>query len=632
MRTTDSTAVLLASASVSSPTSDLNVPARQSKIWQDLPPGLARLPDGRPFAPHHGLNPPHVAYGSVDHARHTGSLQEFFQHAHQLAAERRPPTPPTYDDDTHALPLRCPDSNSRHMHRLLPNQQQSMQSSHVSQGLRPSFRDLLPHTREYLASGPNIVYTNHLTMWNTDGTGSNRDDRVVHAHSHQTDQTLSAACDRPPALGLSSQLDHAPAHGSPYVALPTTHYAPPSEHDYSWRASSIASSPTVMDRHGQLCQTPVVQQWRTDNLAARAPVRIAKKKLDASSRRKQEIYRQKGEARRHTIAAGMSGLQAPVHIPLPTPGPPRAKATASRKRRKVVPTTNATLYEDVQNLRSRSASTTHFDVHIASVSGAVSPRLEALDYDEAIVERAAPTLDEVPQPIVDKYEDYKWPVCLYELQPCRGYDFAERWLEQLFETGLQSEYQRRRFSHVSKGFIKDGGRHSLLVLHNATNPFEYEPAPDSTVTMGVYGYHWYRHDEIHWTTLGSDQRQLLEQCVEMECLLLKHKWSAGTDKAAEKRFHRAYWLAANRQDLKGLLNRCPSHDKPEDVVEEKSAEDPDAEFGISEADLTNAWDEVSEEASAAAWLGVQEEVEALDDAWAVHGSGWQHVVTGSSEW
>ncbi|KAJ4340759.1 hypothetical protein N0V95_007401 [Ascochyta clinopodiicola] len=330
----------------------------------------------------------------------------------------------------------------------------------------------------------------------------------------------------------------------------------------------------------------------------------------------------------------MSGFQMPVHIPLPTPGPPRAKATASGKRRKVVPAISTTSFEDMKNRRSTSTSTPYHDVYVGSSSAAACLRAQAPNRDKVIVEQPASTSDELPQPIVDKYEDYKWSVYLYELQPSRGYDFAERWLEELFETALQSEYQRRHFSHISKGFIKDGGRHSLLVLHNATNPFEYDLAPYSTVTIGVYGYHWYRHDEIHWTTLGSDQHQLLEQCVQMDHLALKHKWSPDTSNAAEKRFHRAYWLSANRLDLKGLLNRCPSTDEPHDFIAEKSAEDPDEDFSISEADLRSAWDGVGVSAaeSVAAWRVALEESDALDDAWVVHGGGWQHVVTGSSEW
>ncbi|KAF9694475.1 hypothetical protein EKO04_007655 [Ascochyta lentis] len=568
---------------VGAPASNPNAPARPTNAWQGLPQALVR----RPSTPHHELSPLHVACGFAQEAFHT---------PHQLAAGRRPPTPPLHYDGTPHLPP--PNS------RIIPQEP------------TPSFYDLVPHAREYMASSPNIVDTDRLTLWNTYDTGSNHDER------HQTDQNpFPPTWDHSPGHVRQSQWAHAAAYRSPYVALPTTPYAPPPRHYRPLRTSSIASSPNLTDHQGQLSQSPVVQQWRTDNLAARSPARVAKRRVDAASRRKQEIYRQKGEARRHTIATGMTGLQALISTPLPTPGSAKMEATAPKKRRKVVPATSVGVMEGVQDERS------NHDVYDNSVSASLQTEI----LGTAIVEEATPTPDELPQPIVDKYEDYKWSVCHYELQPTRGYDFAERWLEQLFETALQSEYQRRRFCHVSKGFIKDGSRYSLLVLHNATNPFEYEPAPESTITIGVYGYHWYRHDEIHWTTLGSDQRQLLEQCVEMDHLTLKHKWSTDTDKATEKRFHRAYWLAANRHDLKGLLNRCPSDDKPHDLIEEKSEEDPDTEFSISEADLSNAWD-VTEAESAAAWQAVEEEVEALDEAWVVHGSGWQHVVVGSSEW
>lgn len=233
--------------------------------------------------------------------------------------------------------------------------------------------------------------------------------------------------------------------------------------------------------------------------------------------------------------------------------------------------------------------------------------------------------DEMPQPIVSNYDDYKWSVYLYELQPISNYAFAERWFQELFDTTLRAEYDRRHFSHVSHGFIKDGGPLSFLVLHNATNPFEYEPIPTSTTTIGAYGYHWHLHNEIHWTTLGSDQRQLLTECADRGFIAEKHRWRVDADKPTEKRFHRAYWLAANRMDLKNLLNRGVSDDKPLDWIEEKSEDDPDKEFCVAEADLTNEWD-VSDAGAAAAWSEILDEVDALGE-----GGGWQHVEVGRAE-
>ncbi len=247
-----------------------------------------------------------------------------------------------------------------------------------------------------------------------------------------------------------------------------------------------------------------------------------------------------------------------------------------------------------------------------------------------VIEEPAPTYDDASQPIVRKYEDYKWSVYLYELSPINDFQHAQPWLQQLVAKTLQSEYLPRCFSHSTRGFIKDGNALSVLVMYNATNPFKYLPAPEFTTTIGVYGYHWYEHDEIHWTTLASDQRQLFAHLVQAGLIVEKHKWTVDADKATEKRFHRAYWLAANLRDLKGLLNRSESHDLPQDYVQEQSADDPDADFSISEAELTNEWD-VTEAASGAAWQEILDQVEELGDAWKVSGGWPQHVTTAELE-
>jgi hypothetical protein len=230
------------------------------------------------------------------------------------------------------------------------------------------------------------------------------------------------------------------------------------------------------------------------------------------------------------------------------------------------------------------------------------------------------------------HENYKWSVFHYELQSVSGFDYAESWIQQLFEVRLQPEYQHRHVSHITRGFIKDGTRYSILVLHNATNPFEYDTAPNATITIGVYGYHWYNHSEIHWTTIASDQRQLLKDCVASNILVEKHKWTSDNPKATEKRFHRAYWLAANRHPLKGLLNHATPAGQAHDFIDEKGEDDPDEDFSISEADLSCAWN-ITEEEAAAAWEKIQSDVEVLGEEWGVGSERvWEHLVVGSSEW
>jgi hypothetical protein len=238
--------------------------------------------------------------------------------------------------------------------------------------------------------------------------------------------------------------------------------------------------------------------------------------------------------------------------------------------------------------------------------------------------------DKLPQPIVDDYSDYKWSVYHYSILPLSGYDHAESWVQALLDQNPKADYQARHVAHVSQGFIENGGAQSIIVLCNATNPFEYDPVPDATTTIGVYGLHWHMHAEIHWTTLASDVRWLLLAGLQQAYIKLEHRWASDSPKASEKRFHRAYWLAANRRDLGGLLNRMPSNAKQPDLIEDKSAEDPDKDFRIAKEDLTNEWDATAEQ-SEMAWQQVQDEVKSLGENFDPTDQGWQHMVVSNTE-
>lgn len=218
----------------------------------------------------------------------------------------------------------------------------------------------------------------------------------------------------------------------------------------------------------------------------------------------------------------------------------------------------------------------------------------------------------------------------YSILPLSGYDHAESWVQALLDQNPKADYQARHVAHVSQGFIENGGAQSIIVLCNATNPFEYDPVPDATTTIGVYGLHWHMHAEIHWTTLASDVRWLLLAGLQQAYIKLEHRWASDSPKASEKRFHRAYWLAANRRDLGGLLNRMPSNAKQPDLIEDKSAEDPDKDFRIAKEDLTNEWD-VTAEQSEMAWQQVQDEVKSLGENFDPTDQGWQHMVVSNTE-
>lgn len=231
--------------------------------------------------------------------------------------------------------------------------------------------------------------------------------------------------------------------------------------------------------------------------------------------------------------------------------------------------------------------------------------------------------DAIDQPLVAKYEDYNWSVTLYEIDRNGQFEFAQSWFEQLFELNLKSD-DYKWHTHTTKGYIKDGDRFSLLVLHNAANPFECGLPPDSTTSTGVYGRHWHKHNEVYWMTFAPDIRWLIKHCEDQGGISVKRKWHCTMPKAADKRFHRAYWLAANKLHLGGLLNHGPLNDKPHDAVED----DPQDDFELTEEDVTSAWSVKIEDAEKA-WKTIFEDNE-------FHGNvpkeGYEHVVTGCSEW
>ncbi|KAF2029624.1 hypothetical protein EK21DRAFT_112667 [Setomelanomma holmii] len=252
--------------------------------------------------------------------------------------------------------------------------------------------------------------------------------------------------------------------------------------------------------------------------------------------------------------------------------------------------------------------------------------------------------DHLPQAIVPDYEDYKCSVTLYEISPetQQRYDFAQSWLEDLLKMNIDPYPKDYKWHTQSTlGMISNGTRFSLLVLHNATDPFEWGAKSETSTTIGVYGAHWYAHEDIHWKTISPGIGWLFQWCLEQGGIVVKKKWRCDEEKASEKRFHRAYWLAANMRDINTLLNRGSSDDVAHDAVDE----DGDGEFEVGEEDLTRGWNlvsvsgeihvggvhedgakEITKEESRAAWKKILGEVEGQDMV------GYQHVVTGCSEW
>lgn len=231
--------------------------------------------------------------------------------------------------------------------------------------------------------------------------------------------------------------------------------------------------------------------------------------------------------------------------------------------------------------------------------------------------------------IARDYGEFKYSVYHYEVQPSAGYHYAQSWLEDLLATNLKPG-QHKWHSHTSPGFIVDGTRLSVLVLHNAVNPFEWKDTADSSMTIGAYGI---EHDSIYWKTIAPSIKWIIDFSTrpDIATLSLKHKWSSNELEAKRKRFHKAYWLAAARMPLRGMLNRPEAEAEVDTDPFVVSDQDYAYPYEFTKKDLTNVWGsasgwECNEDEAEAALENVREEMEGWD--WGERGC----VVTGSSEW
>ncbi|KAF1969698.1 hypothetical protein BU23DRAFT_235960 [Bimuria novae-zelandiae CBS 107.79] len=214
------------------------------------------------------------------------------------------------------------------------------------------------------------------------------------------------------------------------------------------------------------------------------------------------------------------------------------------------------------------------------------------------------------RPIVSSYSEYHAEVLLYEIVPeVTGCHWAQAWLDNITHgclltssTAMPPAYPipviSTRFVHHTRGFISEGTSLSLLVLHNATNPFpsSTESTELGTTTIGTYGFHWFEHDWIHWITFTPCQRAWLNLMVSLGHLRLVRTWGKEMP-ASERRFHKAYWIAANGAPLSTLL-RQKEVENPEDPEKVEDEDDQgdwwvnlDGDCGpVSAADERDAWD------------------------------------------
>ncbi|KAH9882247.1 hypothetical protein J1614_001419 [Plenodomus biglobosus] len=424
---------------------------------------------------------------------------------------------------------------------------------------------------------------------------------------------------------------------------------------------------------------PPVQEWPTHNLVSHhdKPVRAKRKASGSFSidqelrelQRKQDIYQQKAERKRQkkqdrqrdeaiaaeraaSLKAYASSTAEPTatkqqtsrrkpnnvtqELMAPTPAPhleepelrsytghPSAGYSDARW--------NQSAYERYIEYTSNSPQSSFYDGGQKSGYVPRPPPLYPSAYQPAVPSVPAPNTnyDLLPQAITEEYSNYKWTITHYTLSPSQNFPYAQSFLDALTSITLPSQPQKYRwFSHTTRGFIAHGTRYSLLVLHNATNPFTWDPAPDSTTTIGVYGRYWYTHEEIHWTTFAPGITDVVATAMTQNLIAVTDTWSWDMP-ASQRRFHRAYWRAARMLGLGGLLGRRPGlEDRDEDSPEEGPFDDG---FELHEADLQSGWDEsvtrVEVEEAKVLWMRLLEDTELVP----VPEGGWEHVVTGGSE-
>lgn len=199
----------------------------------------------------------------------------------------------------------------------------------------------------------------------------------------------------------------------------------------------------------------------------------------------------------------------------------------------------------------------------------------------------------LPQSIVNVYEDYKWPVKLYQITKkanpnitAVGAPAAQTWMEGMIARGLATRPpgklpQSRMFHYVARGFMKDGSLLRFLVLHNANNPWAGSYNYDTT-TIGFYVQSHVDYNCITFKTYVPSLQKYIANLEKHGFLELVKQWNYNEPDARVKRFHKAYWLCANRAQLGNLLN----WPRPKDD-EEPAVEDPINNVGLEGAETVD---------------------------------------------
>ncbi len=343
----------------------------------------------------------------------------------------------------------------------------------------------------------------------------------------------------------------------------------------------------------QVITTTLALQARRDALvnSSGTPYVMNQPPLDEESIRKMEIYHRKGEAaraKRNSQTTNSKQNDKAAKRKRQTESPEPARAIKALRFRQNMETEHFPIQEREVEVHPGLGDWYDLDVNNGGYNGEQggamqvqlpSPTEELPDFmlynNNLIRESMSGGNAANPEPtIATSYEDYNGVIDLCQLPEDGCYDFAQCFLEDVFNAkglyDLRSQYKWH--AHTTYGFIDRGDRLSFIIMRNAVDPFTWNSPSLSTVSIGCYGRYDNEIDEIHWRTFTPIVDECLFQYIKQGYFKVAFRWQRDMASAHDRRFHRAYWLAANRLPLGGLLKRLRAKGPAHDYIDEAELE------------------------------------------------------------
>lgn len=229
-----------------------SAPAQTYDAWQYLPQGPSPLPHEPHLTAQCSLSPPLETHGLTDIVGYSGDysaeawqIDDSFRHSTFQIPSHHLLTPPAYSDRVQPPQVCVIELDSRqhgvghsHSAQNCPRQHRS-----VPNGLPLSPEDYLLQKPAHISNaGLNAL---NAPIWNVDGTGSNREDRIYNDNPRSE-------------LFYQTHLSEYSARYGASLIQPQSYQFIPSPAAQPRRTFSIASPPVLADHHGQSTHLPVL--------------------------------------------------------------------------------------------------------------------------------------------------------------------------------------------------------------------------------------------------------------------------------------------------------------------------------------------------------------------------------------